>query len=367
MKRLSVFIKRLKNGWVPTAEDEIWKQWVDYRRRENRDLIALLSSDVRDSFKKRAIFLLLVPAEDFNPIYWKEKVGKFYHRPDFLRGLNTDFLNYATNIIVEFHKVLRPKHQSRPEHITQSGGGMTLFVSIPDKYHDALVFYNNCILVLLELLPHEQCKRIFPFYSIQDISSFCNMENASGYNPFRVLLGASNIDETWKRIADWTMRSIIQEEIAGKTKPREEWESALTCYANIIDFQLYGKKLDYSVTMFADQMQFLINEAHFEYSIIRKRSIPRMYRILSDEHHQELRRLIVRFVVLGNGDKEFSIHSAGDIEIAEMMLGELKKEDHEVAERIKAAIDKGNKLIAECQKEQANYKQAEEDIMNQMR
>ena len=58
MKNLQAFIQGLKAKFFPTEEDKAWKQWIDFKKRETRDLIELLSSDVRDNFKKRALFLL---------------------------------------------------------------------------------------------------------------------------------------------------------------------------------------------------------------------------------------------------------------------------------------------------------------------
>ncbi len=156
MKSLRVFIEELRSKWFPTGEDIAWKRWVDHERRETRDLIKLLSTDVRDNFKRRAIFLLVVPSADLNPIYWKKDVGRFYFGPDFLKTLTPDLLVYVADIITEFSAILKPLHCDRPKNIVQGGGGITVHMSIPDKYHDALRFYNNCILTLLTMLPVEK-------------------------------------------------------------------------------------------------------------------------------------------------------------------------------------------------------------------
>lgn len=365
LKRAKVFVEGLRNKWFPTGDDKVWKQWVDYKRRETRDLVELLTSDVRDSFKRRAIFLLLVPSADFSPIYWTEEVGKFYQRLDFLKTLTPELLGYATDLIVEFYTILKPMHCDRPKHYAQGGGGITIFMSVPDKYHDVLYFYNNCILLLLTMLPEEQCERIFPLFSLLDISTYSNMEDASGYNPFQNLL-YSKVDEKWKRRADSTMRQIIGDEVAGKTKPREEWENALRCYAYTIKLQLYGEKLPYAVDLFADQIQFLVSKEHYGNELIDDWKVARIFQVLSADTYKEIRYRVARFVVFGNKD-EFRVWSDDTLQGAEMMLNEFGQDDKELARRIQAAIDKGKKRSTEHQNERAVAKKVEDDIMSQMR
>lgn len=365
LKRAKIFVEGLRNKWFPTGDDKVWKQWVDYKRRETRDLVELLTSDVRDSFKKRAIFLLLVPSEDFNPIYWTEKVGKFYQSLDFLKTLSSDLLGYTTGFIIEFSTMLKPMHCDKPKNYSQGGDGITIFMSIPDKYHDALSFYNRCILLLLTLLPERQCERIFPLFSLRDISTYCGMEDASGYSPFQNLL-YSNADEKWKRKADMMMQIIIQEEVSEKTKPREEWENALKCYAYTIGLQLYSDKLHYGADLLADQVQFLVAKEHYGQDLIDTWKVPRIFQLLSADIWKEIRYRVARFVIFGN-KSEFCVWDDDTLQAAKVMLEEFGQDDQELAERIQAAIEEGKKRLNERQQEQAIAKQTENDIMSQMR
>ena len=141
------------------------------------------------------------------------------------------------------------------KNVVEGSGGVTVFMQIPDKYHDALYSYNTHILNLLALLPEEKAAEIFPFFSLLDISTYFNLEDASGYNPFRYLLSSNEVSERWKKEADLKMREIILNEISGKTKPREEWEDAMNQYASIIQAMLYGK-INYSISLYASQIQF---------------------------------------------------------------------------------------------------------------
>jgi hypothetical protein len=366
LKRAKATIDRLRNKWFPAGDDKVWKQWVDFKRREARDLVELLTSDVRDSFKRRAIFLLIVPSAELNVIYWKEAVGKFYHRQDFLNVLTSDLLIYTADLVVEFCTMLKPLHCDRPKHLVEGGGGITVHMSVPDKYHDALYFYNSCILLLLKLLPDEDRERIFPLFSLRDISTYCGMEDASGYNPFRELL-YSEVDEKWKRQADATIRQIVGDELAGRAKPREEWENALQCYADVINLQLYGESLRYSVELYADQIQFLASEEHYGHGrLIDDWNVVRIFQILSGDVYREIRRQVARFVVFGNKD-EFRVWSGETLQTANMMLEEFGKDDEELAQRIQSAIGESKKQSAENQNKKSEAQKAEDDMMSQMR
>lgn len=362
MEKAKSFVESLKSKWFPSDEDNVWKQWVDYKNRETRDLIGLLSSDVRDSFKRRAVFLLLVPTAEFNPIYWTEKVGKFYHKTDFLKILSPDLLAYATNLIIEFYSMLKPAHCDKPEHYATGGGGIVFYTSVPDKYHDALCFYNNSILVLLTILPEEQREKIFSLFSLQDISTYNNLDDASGYEPFRSLM-CSNVNEKWKIRADATMRQIIKDELAGRTKPREDWEGALDCYANIISCQSYG--IFYSTELYADQMKFLVSKEHYGYELINDWKVGSIFQILSADAYKEIRHQIARFVVFGNGN-EFKVWSNETLNSAEIMLEQFAH-DEDLAQKLQSAIDKGKEKVMKCQKEEEKAKKAEDEIINQMR
>ena len=364
-ERAKAFIESLRNKWFPTDDDKIWKQWVDYKRRGLGDLVGLLNSDVRDSFKRRAVFLLLVPAAELNPIYWTEEVGKFYQKIDFLKNLNPDLLNYASDLVVEFCTMLRPMHCDRPEHYSHGGGGVIFYVSVPDRYHDALSFYNDCIPLLLALLPEEQCERIFPLFSLRDISTYNNMDDSSGYNPFRNLL-CSKIDERWKKQADAVMRQIIKDELAGRTKPRESWEDALQEYAKAINGMSYSGSLYYSIDLYADQIQFLVSKEHYGHELIDDWRVDRIFQILSADTYKEIRYQVAKFVTFGN-KKKFEVWSSDTLKCAKMMLSEFGQHDKDLAQRIQSAIDEGKKQFAKNQNEEEKTRKAEDDIISQMR
>lgn len=362
---VQIIIQRLKNKWFPTAEDNAWKEWVDFKQREEKDLIELLSSPVKEGFKKRALFLLLVPSDDFNPIYWTKKVGNFHHDSNFLNTLEPDLLRYATSLIINFYTTLKPMHSDNPKNYSQGGGGITILYYVTDKYHDALSFYNSCILLLLTLLPEEKCERIFTLFSLLDISTYWNIDFCSGYNPFQNLLN-SNVDEKWKIRADTKMRQIIEDELAGNKKPREKWEDALDCYASIIQINIYGKELPYSVDLFASQMEFLVSEKHYNKEIINNWHVDKIMTILSADKYEAIRYQFAKFVVFGNKEK-FSVWNEETFQGAKIMLNEFSQKDKELASKIQLAIKEYNAKIPDSKKRTLDTANTEKVILEKMK
>jgi len=287
-------MEKLKKQWFPSEEDNIWRMWVDFKERKPDDLLELLSMEVKDCFKKRALFILVAPIYDFNPIYWKNNTDRFHKKTDFLAKLPPDLLSYTADLIIQFSAVLKPE---RHHH-------STTYTRQDEYYNDALCFYNNCILELLILLPVEQGKKFFPFFSLNDISVFHDMEDMSGYNPFKNLLYNEEIDEYWKKTSDQIMRKIILDELGKKRNPREDWENALGCYANIIQKHLYGSRSKYPIELFAGQMQFIIDHYQKDIDLILWWNVKKIFNIFSDKCYKKLRHRISRFMV-ENGDHPF--------------------------------------------------------------
>ena len=370
IERMKVFIESLREKWFPIEDDKIWAEWVDYKQREVKDLIELLNSDVRDSFKRRAMFLLLVPTAELNPIYWTQEVGKFYHKTDFLKTLNPDVLSYATDLVVKFSNMLKSKRDEGVMHRSESyffEGKLVIsfHASVPGKYHDALYFYNDCIMVLLTLLPEKECERIFPLFSLRDISTFSNLEDCSGYGPFRKLL-RSEVDERWKKKADLVMREIVKNELTGKTKPREDWEDALRQYADIINSMSYGGNLDYSIDLYVDQLKFLISEEHYGRNLIDNWTVSRVFQLLHGENYREIRYSVARFAIFGNED-EFRVWSNDTLKAAQIMLDEFGKSDNELAQKIQLAINESRKRSVFNRKREERKQKDEDVILNRMR
>lgn len=366
MKSLTVFIEQLRSKWFPTSDDKTWEQWVNYKRRETNDLIGLLSSDVRDGFKRRALFLLLVPSSDFSPIFWKEDLGKFYGGTDFLKALTPELLGYAADLIAEFSTVLKPAHCEKPKNVVEGGGAITVYMQVPDKYHYALHFYNECILVLLTLLPAEQGERLFPLFSLNDISTFWNMDDASGYNPFKRLMSMKGMEEKWKQAADKAMQQIIRDELSGKTAPREKWENALSCYSDLVQTQCFG--LQYPLELFAGQMRFLMDN-RMSGPTISPWSVISIFTLLVDDRYRELRHQIARFVVLEDRGEfsKFSVYNEKTSLAADWMLSEFGDTDPELVSKVRELIKEGERKQAENLAHATQAKNTEEAVLSAMK
>lgn len=333
VKSFRCFFESLKVKFFPSAEDVTWKKWVDYKDRGLEDLINLLSSDVRCNFKRRALFLLFVPGADFNPLYWKEEVGKFYYKNNLLENIPVDLLDYVADLIIGFITVLLPSNGLRLEDVECGSDGMDRF-AFPGKYHNVLNFYNRCIPYFLKVLPKEKAEKIFPLFSLIDISTFQSLDDSSGYSPFENLL-YMEIDEKWKRMADARMRNIINNEANGVTKPREVWEEALGQYARIIQLQL-GGNFGHSLEFLADQIQFILNVSRGRGGLISNWNVIVLFNLFSGEKFKKLRHEISRYVLLEECEdfSKFSIYSEETEQAAKKILEEFG-DDQELFEKIK--------------------------------
>ncbi len=373
MKNMKTFVEGLRKKFFPSEEDKAWKQWVDFKDRETQELIELLSSDVRDGFKKRGLFLLIVPSSDFNMLYWKQDIGKFSNSTDFLEVLTTDQLDYVVDLIVEFCSVLRPAHIGKTKYSVTGGCGMTVYTPVTEKYHGALYFYNSCILRFLTILPEKKARKVFSLLSLTDISTYWNMDEASGYNPFSNLLHME-IDEKWKKNADARMRAIITNEVTGKTTPREEWEDALAQYADIIQRQLYGE-IKYSLELFASQIQFIMDNRQHKTNLISNWHVIKLFNLFSGDEYKKFRHAIARYALLEDTGEfsRFTIYNGKTKQATDHILKEFG-DDHELVDKIKELEEEREKKRAEDQayraKQQATEqeeKATEDDILARMK
>jgi hypothetical protein len=369
IKRLKPAVEELTSKWLSAEDDAAWKEWVDYRSREKWDLIKLLSSDARDSMKRRALFLLFVPSLELSSVYWEKDEYRMIScmEPDFLEKLSADSLEFVCEMLTIFVPALAPLHRAKPENLVERGEGFAMFMSVPDKYHDALYFYNSCIPTLLPLVPEELGEKIFHLFNLNDISSYWDMNGSSGYNPFQHLMCyTENIDENWKREADARMQKIILDELAGKTFPRKEHEGELGCYAHIIQLQLWDRenKLPYSVELLASQLEFIVNNQPLGKNYIEDYHIGKILRLLSDEKYKALRHKLARMVVFAD-EGDFSkayLYDAVRAQAAEMMIAEFGEIDPELREKLEWFIEEGKKKIELAEKEKSAKNEIEKGI-----
>ncbi|MFA5927668.1 MAG: hypothetical protein WC844_05915, partial [Patescibacteria group bacterium] len=175
----------------------------------------------------------------------------------------------------------------------------------------------------------------FGMFCLREISCFYNMDDASGYRPFRHLLFDTDIPHKWKISADVKMRQIIDDEIAGKLRPRAEHEAALPCYANIVmaDSFLWDKvEPPYPTDLLASQIDFICQRhAGVDRIMLVDKSIISLITCLKDPNYLQTCRAFVNFVL------EKNFFSPGDsIEYLYAVLhacGEQERANHVLAAR----------------------------------
>jgi hypothetical protein len=364
-KELKKVISRLRDKWLPEEEDRVWRQWVDLKKsRVTSDLLDLLSLKVRDSFKRRALFLLMAPSADFNPVYWERKIGCLCSETKFLGLLSPGLLVYAAELVIEFCSVLRPVGNDRSGIIT-CGGYIKISKKVLDEHSGTLEFYNNCMQALLKLLPSYWAEKVFLLFPLKDFSCYSSIDEGSGYNPFGRLMGDKEINEKWKKAADTRMRMVIEDEVAGLTRPRADWEEALGCYSNIIQLQLFSE-LHYSRELFVDQMLFLTFDRYRGKHLIKGYNVARIFAILSGEDCKDLRHRIARFVILfDNSLGKFFIYS-DTIKAAEQMLAEFGESDPELKNRLQILFEESESRKSEKNDFNHKAKEAEENVLSLM-
>lgn len=337
---ISAWLKRIKSTWMPTADDKAWNAWVKFKPRDRADLNRLLNEDgVRDSIKARALFLLLAPEASLVPFHWGEQaepvVGKFTRAGANLSGLSSGLQQYAAELIIQFVDLLRPMHNPIPDSKCISAQGMAVYWQEPSRYHEALSFYNARIPGLLGNLPEDMANALFERFSLYDVSTFWNMDEASGLGPFADLLRDPSVDERWKHKADTRVRQQILAEQRGEMQPRQEWEGALSCYVDMLRTMLYCERLDYPGDFFASQIAFLLSDelGDAKTHTLDDYLLPRLFRKLEGDSYRELRYRISRSVVYRE-QNPFTVYSDETVVAAHQMLAEFGEEDAELRQRL---------------------------------
>jgi len=350
MDIVKALMTRWKSRLFPSEEDQIWQQWVDHKKREWRDLIALLNQEAKDSFKARALYLLFVPDIKMFPFYWSGDTNVFpwsrFPDKSFLQGLSFELLDFVTDLVIKFHE----------------------YSKTDEKYEDAWYCYQNYLLELLVLLPEEKAQRVFDQYELRDLYTWQSMDDASGYNPFERLLGNEKINLSWKVLADQKMQEIIKAETEGQHIPRTKWENAFDWYATVWGLNLYSEKFRSDIDFWAQQLEFILayTGSQTENVFPRHYNVYKIFQILADDKYLKLRFKLALHVVF-NSDKEFKVYSQDTLRSAQIMLEQFAERDAELKVKLERAIEIGQSKLAAEAKAARSEKTNEESILAQMR
>jgi hypothetical protein len=293
-------------------DDRTWEKWLALKngRREVRDLWELLTANVRDEFKARALTVLLAPSFDLCPFKWAEyaemRTDNSLLSSD-RRWLNTlpeRFLPFVSELIAEYFE------------LANDGVINVEIKRTIDNYNMIIVSLLPCLRV-----DDPQTERLFNQFHLNDAGTYSDPDWSSGYNPFEQLMSAPHIPEYWKILADKRMRNIIASETAGKTKPRRDWELALPRYTSVVSRNANYPHV-YSDQLFCSQMQFVLNLPDVDtLRLFEGWDSLRILDRMSGAEKTELRHRFARHLVW-NKNNSFTIYSPETRKVAEAVLAE---------------------------------------------
>jgi hypothetical protein len=359
MKKNDVLLEEIAN-FFDSSDDEAWKNWVDFKKPEWRDLYALIAGDARPSIKKRAILILLVPVYNWVPFYWNRSGDNYkYDWCDrkFIETLTPELAEYAADLVKSYYKILINLNQ-------------------PLDYAHEIIFYNECIIDLLPLLSEEKATELFSHYKI-NISAF----NASTVHRFFGFAMFSDVNIEWKKMADAQLRQMItNKEAINNPEHANNRGRAICGLADTLGAYVECKKPPYDLDLFASQIDFLIDHTKNEkihylrtnekICFLRADHLANYLKIFRSEKYQKLRHKITRYIILHKKD-HFRIYSEEMMEAAKMAMEEFEKTDPKLSLKLKAIIKKGEALLAKKKKEAEQKAEAErikrEDILANMR
>lgn len=354
MKKIDATIQHWRSTIFPPTTDQIWQEWLRFKKREVCDLRELLKGEYRLDLRARGLFLLLTPNFALAPFSWRSRVepndGSYPYliSHEDLQELSADLLRYAAEFVATF-----------AEYVKESPTAV-------ENATAALEAYNRCIhrLLVRPELPEETKEELFRHFLVNDPIAYYSMDDASGYNPFRRLLGDPAVDEKWKRQADAQVQAVIVAERSGKARPRQSHEDAFKCYGYLLTDQLFRGKLPYSAEFFANQVKFLLSMgggSRFSSSDALRRA----FGVLVGNEYAELRYELVRAAVLTAECLGF--WTAEDVKFGGELYIEYGFWDTELGEKLGKAVAAGARRAIENVVEAARHRAAEQALLAKMR
>ena len=339
------------------TDNKTWNEWLDLKRQEWRDLVALIASDVRDEFKMRAIAILLVPHYRFLPFKWRDDSSLhnllFLHeRPIKVGELSEELRSFVATLIMMY-------------------AGLAKDYPHDDDIFSSLRIYNRYVIDFLKVLPEEDqlATELFESYELRDPVVFANMDDCSGYNPLYGILN-EEIPEKWKRLASQKMQAIITSEVNGKSAPRVEHEEALKWYADQIQLPLSGEGgVRYGADLFASQVDFIISlPAAGNRGLFNSWQVGPILKIISGDERRPLRHRFARHVILENTEdfKKFSVYDSATKRAAQAMLKEFDS-DQELTPVLQKLIANAGKRFQRNAEHASAEQRKVDDVLSKMK
>jgi hypothetical protein len=338
----------LSDPAIEAEQNRLWEKWLNVNapgEREPRDLLDLLREDIKDSFKARALAILLTPDLRYSPFTWREK----HSLKNYLFMTDLEIAKFSAPLKLFLIRLIC----LNVDRVLES--------DYDEKLSRTLFTFNKLILNLLADLDENDpyAQELFDRYLLNDPVGYWSLDEASGYNPFNYLLSDRGVPEKWKRLADNQMRERILAEEWGKAAPRHDWEKALENYASHLNYISYGKELSYGTDFFASQLEFILDRpAADEHDLIRCYNLQQTLRHIAEEKYRDLRHKLARYAVLEkeSGFMSFKVYNEETTVVARQMLAEFGEEDKVLAKRLNEMLAEGE----ECQRAQRTAQAAQE-------
>jgi hypothetical protein len=261
-------------------QDMIWNEWLE-SDKSAPSLYRLLTAKISDTYKARALAILLAPKQTFVP----------FAQGDYL-AFHSDENYLPYNDSIEFG-AFSEKFRTFFVELLFLSMDTAMTLSLPY----ALESYNKTIIEALKVFDKNSAlaERLFERFEINDIIPRSCLEGTSGYNPFQTLLYRPEIPEKWKWLATGKMEAVIRLEQSGFQRPRAPWENARGCYAHIV---MLSNHLSYSDELFAEQISYFLsfvengisslNRYHPSFSVFTR---------LSGKEHEDLRYRLLKKLI----------------------------------------------------------------------
>ncbi len=320
------------SGRQVTRQDRIWKEWLALNKRAYLDLQELLSANVNDAFKARALTMLLIPDLELAPFAWENPPAlKTY----LFLPLEIDFSRFS------------PPLQRFATSLLETNIETVLASGTDGERGELLSFYNPLILQALAILNENdsQAARLFGCYQFDEERVDCS--------PFRRLL-ASAIPEEWKWRADQQAHRAILAE-SGTHRVLDRY---------ILDIYLLGRDPSYGAALLAAQITFLLNlpdPAHLRFD---SSYVVSTLERLSGAKWKVLRHCFVRQTVLPDRGAchRFRVYNESTLRGARAMHREFGRDDPELRTRLREIIMEGRKRLRQ-ERAAANARQKRIDYV----
>lgn len=294
--------------------------WNDYMsdKRDQQSLVSLLKDkEIHPLFQARAMESLSAPKISNLP--FKVNVDTDFYQDSFLSSNTRHWVQETTTEQALFLVRKIPLYIKEVEKKK-----LFDFLKSDSNNNDKLINYNDLIPILLRKLSIEDegTDKLFDSFKINDLVSFNNFENASGYRPLKRLMTDKLVDEHWKLKAANKIHEIISKEENGKIKPREDWERAISCYCEILDFLAWQMTneggLPISNSFYEKEIAFVLDFK--KVPIVDKRRTNVVLNILQN---REIWYKFAKKQILPNeheGYEGFTIESDEDVEFAQRAI-----------------------------------------------